>query len=164
MNSLDEIYQEHAQTIYWYIFSQIHNSTVAEELTQETFFRAVQKFAEYEEHSSIKTWLCGIAKNVLREYFRQTQKQKSREIDVDTYEISIEGMEDGILKNWETVEVMKILHGLHEPMREVIYLRLIGNLTFRQIGEIMDKSENWAKVTYYRGKEQIIKEANSNGK
>ena len=54
---------------------------------------------------------------------------------------------------------MKQLHGMEEPMREVMYLRLSGSLTFGQIGEIMGKSENWARVTFYRGKEKIVKEA-----
>lgn len=63
-----------------------------------------------------------------------------------------------MLRSWEQLEILKQLHGLEEPMREVMYLRLIGNLTFRQIGEIVDRSENWARVTYYRGKEKIVKE------
>lgn len=63
-----------------------------------------------------------------------------------------------MLRSWEQLEILKLLHGLEEPMREVMYLRLIGNLTFRQIGEIVDRSENWARVTYYRGKEKIVKE------
>lgn len=63
-----------------------------------------------------------------------------------------------MLRSWKQLEILKLLHGLEEPMREVMYLRLIGNLTFRQIGEIVDRSENWARVTYYRGKEKIVKE------
>ena len=60
--------------------------------------------------------------------------------------------------SWESMEVLKALHQLKDPMRETMYLRLVGNLTFAQIGEVMGRSENWARVTFYRGKELIIKE------
>ena len=61
-------------------------------------------------------------------------------------------------QNFHYREILKQLHKLKEPGREVMYLRLIGDLSFAQIGEIMGKSENWARVTYYRNKEKIIKE------
>ena len=67
--------------------------------------------------------------------------------------------EEELCLQWENLEILKLLHGLKEPMREVMYLRLIGNLTFGQIGEIMGKSENWARVNFYRGKEIVRKEA-----
>lgn len=60
--------------------------------------------------------------------------------------------------SWDSLELLKLVHNLENPMREVMYLRLVGNLTFGQIGEIMEKSENWARVTYYCGKERVMKE------
>ena len=66
------------------------------------------------------------------------------------------------LLRWDNIQILKALHNLKEPMRETIYLRLIGNLTFKQIGEIMGKSENWARITFYRGKEMIMKEVMDN--
>ena len=67
-------------------------------------------------------------------------------------------VEQEVFLNWDKVEILKILHRLEDPMREVMYLRLIANLSYREIGEIMERSENWARVTYYRGKEKIVQE------
>ena len=67
--------------------------------------------------------------------------------------------ETELFRGWENLQVLRMIHRLEDPMREVIYLRLIGNLSFAQIGEIMERNENWARVTYYRGKEKVMKEA-----
>ena len=60
------------------------------------------------------------------------------------------------------MQVLKLLHRLKEPMREVLYLRLTANLSFREIGEIMERSEVWARVNFYRGKEKILMEVKNN--
>ena len=67
-------------------------------------------------------------------------------------------VQDSHVVLWEQMRILKALHGLKEPVRETVYLRLIGNLTFAQIGEIMGRSENWARVNFYRGKEMIMRE------
>ena len=59
---------------------------------------------------------------------------------------------------WEQKEILQLIHGMDEPVREVMYLRLISNLTFAEIGEIIGKTENWTRVTFYRGKQKIVKE------
>ena len=71
----------------------------------------------------------------------------------------MDSAETELFRGWENLQVLRMIHRLEDPMREVIYLRLIGNLSFAQIGEIMERSENWARVTYYRGKEKVMKEA-----
>ncbi len=71
-------------------------------------------------------------------------------------------VENELIAQWENIEFIKLLHNLHEPIREVMYLRLIGNLSFAQIGEIMGKNENWARVNFYRGKKRIMEEMERN--
>lgn len=71
----------------------------------------------------------------------------------------MDSAETELFRGWENLQVLRMIHRLEDPMREVIYLRLIGNLSFAQIGEIMERNENWARVTYYRGKEKVMKEA-----
>lgn len=71
----------------------------------------------------------------------------------------MDSAEAELFRGWENLQVLRMIHRLEDPMREVIYLRLIGNLSFAQIGEIMERNENWARVTYYRGKEKVMKEA-----
>lgn len=157
---MEQIYMKYAKTVYGFLLTKTQNPDLAEELTQETFYQAVKSIKNFKGKSSVSTWLCGIAKNLWYEYMRKQKNQVSLE---EASEIAVNSVEEDFFKAWSNMKVLKVLHKLKEPMREVMYLRLIGNLTFRQIGEIMDKSENWARVTYYRGKEFIVKEADCNG-
>lgn len=157
MDSMEQIYLEHAKTVYGFLLSRTHDSDLAEELTQETFFQAVRGIDKFEGNCNISTWLCAIAKNLWREHLRKQAKQKAL-LEAEGVPPTIPG--DGTSPKWDDLEVLKAVHQLSDPMREVMYLRLISNLTFGQIGEILGKSENWARVTYYRGKEKIIEEVN----
>jgi RNA polymerase sigma factor (sigma-70 family) len=156
MDSIEQIYKKHAKTVYGFLMTKTQNPDLAEELTQETFYQAVKNIDKYKGKSNVSTWLCGIAKNLWFEYLRKHKMQDNLE---EAKEVAVKSAEMEVFETWDNLHVLKILHNLEEPMREVLYLRLIGNLTFAQIGEIMEKSENWARVTYFRGKERIIKEA-----
>lgn len=158
MDSMEEIYKAHAKTVYGFLLTRTRNSDTAEELTQETFCRAVRQIKGFQGESSVATWLCAIAKNVWLEYLKKQKRQPGRmELTGNAAGSSVE--ESQILM-WDQMQILKALHNLKDPMRETVYLRLTGNLTFAQIGEIMGKSENWARVTFYRGKELIMKEVN----
>ena len=170
MDSMEQIYKEHTKTVYGFLLSRAQQPDIAEELTQETFYRAVRKINSFKGESTISTWLCGIAKNVWLEYLK-SQKKKFCEQTVYKEALleepvmeneTLNSPERSYLLRWDNIQILKALHNLKEPMRETIYLRLIGNLTFKQIGEIMGKSENWARVTFYRGKEMIMKEVMDN--
>ena len=133
--------------------SKTNNEDIAEELTQETFFQAVQCIDKFKGNSSILTWLCGIAKNVWLKDLRKRQKTVSIEDNIP--EITNKEHMD---VQWEQKEILQLIHGMDEPVREVMYLRLISNLTFAEIGEIIGKTENWTRLTFYRGKQKIVKE------
>ncbi len=156
MDSMEQIYLEHAKTVYGFLLTRTGNPDLAEELTQETFYQAVKHVDRYEGKSSVSTWLCGIAKNLWYGYLK---KQKNQTSLSEAEEIPVDSAEAELFRGWENLQVLRMIHRLEDPMREVIYLRLIGNLSFAQIGEIMERNENWARVTYYRGKEKVMKEA-----
>ena len=156
MDSMEQIYLEHAKTVYGFLLTRTGNPDLAEELTQETFYQAVKHVDRYEGKSSVSTWLCGIAKNLWYGYLK---KQKNQTSLSEAEEIPVDSAETELFRGWEYLHVLRMIHRLEDPMREVIYLRLIGNLSFAQIGEIMERNENWARVTYYRGKEKVMKEA-----
>ena len=128
---------------------------LAEELMQETFFQAVQSINSFNGDSSILTWLCGIAKNIWLKYLRTHHDNLSLDENLTG---QIETPEGSEVVLWEQKQVLKLIHGLAEPMREVMYLRLVSNLSFAEIGEIVNKSETWARVTFFRGKQIIVKE------
>lgn len=155
MDSMEQIYLKHAKTVYGFLLTRSQNHDLAEELTQETFCQAVQNVDKFKGSSSVSTWLCGIAKNLLYEHLRKHKNQVSI---TEAEELPVVSAETELFCSWDNLHILKSLHKLDEPMREVMYLRLIGNLTFGQIGEIMERSENWARVTFYRGKARIIKE------
>lgn len=162
MISMDEIYRQYSRMIYAFLLSKTNDGDIAEELTQETFYRAIKNVESYQRDSKISTWLCGIAGHVWQEYLRKNKRQ-----EIDGYRESslvVPSAESQLLENWDSLKLLKILHHLKDPAREVIYLRLIGNLSFRDIGEIMEKSETWARVTFYRGKLQILEEVNRHDK
>ncbi len=158
MQSMDEIYQKYAQTVYRFILSKTQDQDVAEELTQETFYQAIRSIGKYDESCKISTWLCAIAKNVLLTY---TRKHPGHE-DIEDLAIPVDSAETDVMKNADKMELFRKLHEVEEPYREVIYLRVFGGLSFREIGEIHQKTENWARVTFYRGKEKLRKEVEIN--
>lgn len=155
MDSMEEIYQKHGKMIYGFLLTRTQNPDLAEELTQETFYQAVKHLDKYQGKSSVSTWLCGIAKNL---WYAHLRKQKNHVPLEEAKDVPVDSAETQAFCSWDSLELLKLVHNLENPMREVMYLRLVGNLTFGQIGEIMEKSENWARVTYYRGKERVMKE------
>ena len=157
MDSMEKIYTVHARTVYGFLLARTGDPDTAEELTQETFCRALKQVGGFKGESSVSTWLCGIARNLWLAHLRESRRTQPLEETADMAKAS--SPEEELSLQWDNLEILKLLHGLKEPAREVMYLRLIGNLTFAQIGEIMGKSENWTRVNYYRGKERIRREA-----
>lgn len=157
MDSMEEIYKNHAKTVYGFLLTRVRDSDAAQELTSETFCRAVKQIKGFKGESTVSTWLCGIAKNVWLEYVKKEKKQEDMAYGPMAGQTQ-ESAEEAHLAMWDSIQVLKAIHNLKEPVRETVYLRLAGNLTFKQIGEIMGRNENWARVTFYRGKESIMKE------
>lgn len=149
---MGDVYRKYADMVYRYLLSLTHDSHVAEELTQETFYQAIRSSGKYDGSCKISTWLCAIAKNVLLTYRRKNPQHEELDALNDHSSLSAE---DQALGSLERVELLRRLHLLGDPFREVLYLRIFGDLSFREIGEILEKSENWARVTFYRGKEKL---------
>ena len=163
MESMNEIYQQYANSVYRFLLSKTRNEDIAEELTQETFYQAIRSINKFDGSCKLSTWLFGIAKN---QYFNYSRKNPILQ-DVSEYEEKLESNEnvdEKIISSFERVDMIRALHECKEPYREVLYQRIFGNLSFREIGDVLGKSENWARVTYYRGKEQLKKGMMNNGK
>lgn len=159
MQSLEEIYEMYSRKVFLFLLSKTIDEHLAEELTQETFFQAVQCIDRFKGESSVLTWLCGIAKNVWLKYLRKHQAELS--LNTDTYDIEdhkdVNTLGESDIK-WEQKEILQLIHDMSDPTREVMYLRLVSNLSFAEIGEIIGKTENWTRVTSFRGKQKIVKE------
>ena len=153
MQSLEEIYEMYSRKVFLFLMSKTNDEYLAEELTQETFFQAVQCINQFQGKSSILTWLCGVANNVWLKYLRKHKET----ISIDDGSLEIADKQD-IHVQWDQKEILQLIHKMSEPTREVMYLRLVSNLSFAEIGEIIGKTENWTRVTFFRGKQKIVEE------
>ena len=152
MQDIEQIYKQYFETVKRYLFCLTKNNDTAEELTQETFYKAVQKINTFKGNSKMSVWLCQIAKNLWYNELKKNKRLKS----IDDIEISsAEDIEAHIILNENKLDVHKRMQKLDERTREVIYLRITGELSFKEIATILNKSENWARVTFYRGKQKL---------
>ena len=154
MQDIEKIYKENFETVNKYLFCLTKNWDLAEELTEETFYRAVEKIGKFKGESKISTWLCQIAKNLYYDVLRKNKKIVNTEYNLLELEAE-ESTEEKVILNDEKITLYKNLQKLDEKTREVIYLKITGELSFKEIGDILNKTENWARVTFYRGKQKL---------
>lgn len=164
---MEEIYIKYSKIVFNYLISLGNNRETAEELMQETFYAATKNINKFRGESTLKVWLCQIAKNKWRDYIKSIKKEKNISLDDEIENLlvdnSIESIEDDIISKEKIISLYKKIHVLDENMREVIYLRIKAELNFKEIGSVFGKSEEWARVTFYRGKMKL-KEALKNEK
>lgn len=154
MQNMEQIYEEYFETVNKYLFCLTHNSDISEELTQETFYRAVKKIDTYKGECKISVWLCQIAKNLWFDQCRKNKKNINFEEEL-LNQTNIDTTEEMVISNDEKLYLYKKMQSLDEKTREVMYLRITGELSFKEIGTILNKTENWARVTFYRGKSKL---------
>ena len=153
-----DVYGEYWDMVYGFLFRLCQNEHFAEELAQETFFRAMRAWDSFRGDSSVSTWLCAIAKRLYYSSLRKTPVLPIDELPMGATPDIAEQLLDGDRQ----MIVQHILHQLPEPYREVFTLRTLCDLSHGQIGELFGKSDNWARVTYYRARlllVQAMKEA-----
>ncbi|MBO2515670.1 MAG: RNA polymerase subunit sigma [Clostridiales bacterium] len=139
--------------VYSYVMTLCGNREQAEEITQETFFRAMNSGKRFEKRSEESTWLCAIAKNLFTDEMRR--RRRSDPLPEDDTIPSEEDIEGAAVNADQTLRIHMILHTLEEPFREVFELRVFGELSFRDIGTVFGKTENWARVTFHRARQKI---------
>ena len=153
----ERIYRAYFGRVYHYLLSLCRDHHLAEELTAETFFKALHSLDSFRGESDTGTWLCAIARNL---YVSHTRKQTSVPLEEAT-QLPDPAAPDPAFAAQQQEESMALyarLHGLQEPYKEVFLLRALGELSFRQIGELFGKTENWACVTYHRARQKLQKE------
>ena len=155
MQNMEEVYKEYFETVKKYLFCLTHNNDIAEELTQETFYKAVKNIHTFKDDCKISVWLCKIAKNTWLDSIKKNKNIKDM-ADNELFEIeSLETTDETVISNQGKLELYKKIQKLDEKTRDVIYLRITGDLNFKEIGDIFNKTENWARITFYRGKQKL---------
>ena len=153
MDDMSEIYQRHAQTVYKFLLSQTRDEGLAEELTQETFYQAVRSIGRFDGGCKVSVWLCQIAKHLWYQYLRRHKRESP--MPEAAPEAPTPSAEEGLLEREGKLDLLRQIHDLGTDAREVVYLRAFGGLTFREIGDVMGRTETWARVTFYRTKEKL---------
>lgn len=156
MTEFEEIYRRYFDDVYRYIRALSGDEALAEEVTSETFFKAMRALGGFRGECDIRVWLCQIAKNC---YYTQLKKA-GRTDSIDDIKLAElpsgeSSLEQQCIRNDEAARIRTILHQVPEPYKEVFLWRVFAQLSFRQIGDLFGKSENWACVTYHRARTMI---------
>lgn len=154
------------EAVYRYVLWLCGDAIVAQDITQETFLKAMKSATQFRGNSSLYTWLCAIAKNSWLNHC----KAGNREVTVDIFSVnepcSDASPEDRAIEKDTAMQIHEILHNLQEPYKEVFSLRVFGQLSFHEIAHLFGKTESWARVTHHRARKMIhdkMRKGDSNG-
>ncbi len=151
------------KSVFRYVMTLCRNETEAEDITQEAFLRAIRHKDKFSMESSLYTWLCTIAKNVWLNKCKASKKEVPAELYEDNRESGDTPLEQLVAEKDTAFYIHKALHSLNEPYKEVFSLRIFGELHFGEIAGLFDKTESWARVTFYRAKNMIIEKLRKDG-
>ena len=157
----EEIYATYFSDVYMYIRRLSRDEHLAEEITSETFFKAISSIESFRGECDTRVWLCQIAKNCYFTYLKKTQRIDSIE-DIEIAEQS-ENFEERFFQKDAAMQIQKVLHDITDPYKEVFMWRVFAEMSFKQIGQIFHKSENWACVTYHRARKMIKERLEADG-
>ncbi len=154
MADFEEIYKLYFDDVFRFLRGLTANEDLAEELTEETFFKALRALNKFNGSCDVRVWLCQIAKNSYYTYLKK-QKQIVDQEDLSSIEATEKSIEKLLIDKEAAFQLHQLLHNLADPYKEVFSLRVFGELSFKQIALLFGKSEHWACVTYHRAKVKI---------
>lgn len=155
MDDFEDLYKRYYNQVYFYILGLSRNKHIAEEITQETFFKVLNKIDSFKGECRINVWITQIAKNTYYNYCRK--RKLDPESSLEGLETE-ENLEKDLIDKEMAQQIHVILHQLSEPYKEVFWMRTFGELPFREIADIHGKTESWARVTYHRARLMIREE------
>lgn len=152
----EQIYSTYFKSVYHYIRMLSGDEHLAEEITSETFFKAMKSIGDFRGECDMRVWLCQIAKNAYYSYLKKNNRITSVD-DTEWQNIIAPGafVEEQLETQEEAQEIRKILHTISDPYKEVFIWRVFGELSFKEIGDLYSKTDNWACVTYHRARKLI---------
>ncbi|MEG0049413.1 MAG: sigma-70 family RNA polymerase sigma factor [Clostridia bacterium] len=151
MQEIDDVYEEYHELIHAFLLRLCRNEHLADEMTQETFFRALKQWSHFRGDSSVSTWLCTIAKHLYYDTMR-----KKNPVSLETVkEKTVSDIAENFVRKDQFMTAQHLLHNLSEPYREVFTLRTFCDMTHAQIGELFGKSDSWARSTYFRARKLL---------
>jgi RNA polymerase sigma-70 factor (ECF subfamily) len=154
---MDEIFEQNAKIVYHLLYSMCQDENLAEDLTQETFLKAIESIQRFDGSCKISTWLCQIAKHLLYQHWTRSKNYSFVELDE-----SLEAESDTERQAINRIELSDIwdrMQSLPDIVKQVVELRILSDFSFKRIGQMLGKSENWARVTFYRAKLILVKDS-----
>ena len=150
---MDAIYKKYCKCVYNFLYKLTNDIELSEELNQEKFYTEIKKINTLNKKESIRTWLYQIAKNKWKDYLKKNKKANI-DLDENTVEnlVANYDIEEDMIAKDNIIEFYKKIHMLDIDTREIIYLKIIRNFTFKEISQILGKNEEWARTKFYRGK------------
>lgn len=159
MQDIDTIYKKYSEIVYKYVFCLTGNEDTTEEIVQETFLVAVKDINKFRGECKISTWLCQISKYIWYKKLKKEKIKKEIPLDILQNTLSIEeSIEENFWNKEKKIELFKKLQNFDEDTKNVMYLRIFGNFEYNEIAEIMNKTSNWARVVFFRGKQKLKEE------
>ena len=155
MKDFEKIYSEYYDVVFQYALSLCKNEQWAEEITQDAFFKALKSIDTFRGECKLSVWLCQIAKNTFYTSAKRQQRQVDYPLEIVPSEVAIEKK---LLDKETALQIHNVLHLLDEPYKEVFWMRTFGELSFKEIGMLLGKTESWARVTYHRARMKIKEE------
>ena len=154
MPDFEMVFRDNNQFVFRFLMKLCGDASLAEELTQETFFRAYMNLSALRNEEKVAVWLCQIAKNTYFAWFNEQKRKQpiSQPISTDSTPDIAELFEEKELAG----RAFSVLNALEEPYKEVFMLSVFGGLSLKDISAMFGKSESWARVTYYRAKQKIM--------
>lgn len=151
---IEVIYRKYFRDVFFYVRAISGNESLAEEITQETFVKAMKNIEQFDERKEIRAWLFTIAKNT---YFRHCRRNKIflKDDILDEMSDSAPQILEKMIEQEMVYQIQKNIECLSETYREVLCLRIYGELSFEEIGKCCKKSAGWARVTYHRARKMI---------
>lgn len=160
----DKLYKDYADTVKRFLISLTGSIDLSEELMQDTFYQAIMSINRYNGKCKMSVWLCQIAKHRYYDYLKKQKHYRENFSEGDISDLvnitsKSESVENEIVKHDEVKYILKCVEEIYEPYGKVFMLRIYSELSYQEIGKIFGKSENWARVTYYRAKEKLKRKA-----
>ncbi len=157
MTDYERLYERYFNDVYLYILRLSGDVHIAEEVTSDTFFSAMRSIDSFRGDCDVRVWLCQIAKNRYYSYMKRRKRAEPLgDEEIENIPDQSHGIDEEFVRREDAERIKRVLHKIEEPYREVFMWRVFAELSFREIGQIFGKTENWACVTYHRGRKKIL--------
>lgn len=154
MADFEKIFNSNRDYVFKYLWKLTRNASLAEELTQETFFRAYMNYAGLRDKEKVSVWLCQIAKNTYFSWYNEHKKISS--LEEEASDDGLDHLEERFMQKELSDQALACLHKLEEPYKEVFMLSVFGGFSLKDISKLFGKSESWARVTFHRAKQKLL--------